>query len=169
MSRWLVVGAAGMLGQDLLTALGELPAEESVSSHEVTAVDRAELDITDPEACLKEVDGHDFVVNVAAWTAVDEAESHEAEAFAVNAVGAANLARACTAARAQMVQLSTDYVFAGDATSPYAEDAPLAPRSAPRPAYSVLGHDAWTRASLVGLRDWHEGLTEALPSVIPGS
>jgi dTDP-4-dehydrorhamnose reductase len=76
------------------------------------------------------VAGHDIVVNVAAWTAVDDAETHEAQAFAVNAVGAANLARACSAASARMLQVSTDYVFAGDATSPYAEDAPLAPRSA---------------------------------------
>jgi dTDP-4-dehydrorhamnose reductase len=96
----------------------------------VTAVDRDVLNIIDPDACLEAVAGHDFVVNVAAWTAVDDAETHEAQAFAVNAVGAANLARACSVARARMVQVSTDYVFAGDATSPYAEDAPLAPRSA---------------------------------------
>ena len=124
MSRWLVVGCDGMLGQDLVAALGESPG-----AHEVTAVDRDVLDIIDPEACLAAVAGHDIVVN-AAWTAVDDAETHEAQAFAVNAVGAANLARACSAAGARMVQVSTDYVFAGDATSPYAEDAPLAPRSA---------------------------------------
>jgi dTDP-4-dehydrorhamnose reductase len=123
MSRWLVVGSYGMLGHDLVAALG-------TGAHEVTAVDRDSVDITDPDACLVAVAGHDIVVNVAAWTAVDEAESHEAGAFAVNAVGAANLARACSAAGARMVQVSTDYVFAGDATSPYAEDAPLAPRSA---------------------------------------
>ena len=125
MSRWLVVGCYGMLGQDLVAALGESPG-----AHEVTAVDRDVLDIIDPDACLAAVAGHDIVVNVAAWTAVDDAETHEAQAFAVNAVGAANLARACSAASARMLQVSTDYVFAGDATSPYAEDAPLAPRSA---------------------------------------
>jgi dTDP-4-dehydrorhamnose reductase len=124
-SRWLVVGCDGMLGQDLVAALGVAPGEP-----EVTAVDRDVLDITDPVACLEFVAGHEIVVNVAAWTAVDEAESHEAAAFAVNAVGAANLARACSAGGARMVQISTDYVFSGDATSPYAEDAPLAPRSA---------------------------------------
>ncbi|HEY8654177.1 MAG TPA: dTDP-4-dehydrorhamnose reductase [Dermatophilaceae bacterium] len=125
MSRWLVVGCDGMLGQDLVAALGEPPG-----AHEVTAVDRDVLDITDPDACVAHVAGHDIVVNVAAWTAVDEAETHEAQAFSVNAVGPANLARACSAACARMVQVSTDYVFAGDATSPYAEHAPLAPRSA---------------------------------------
>jgi dTDP-4-dehydrorhamnose reductase len=114
-----------MLGQDLVAALGK-----AQGGHEVTAQDRDSLDVTDPDACVAAVAGYDIVVNVAAWTAVDDAESQEAGAFAVNAVGAANLARACSAAGARMVQLSTDYVFAGDATSPYAEDSPLAPRSA---------------------------------------
>ena len=125
MSRWLVVGSKGMLGQDLVAALGTAPG-----AHEVTEVDRDLVDITDPDACVGAVAGHDIVVNAAAWTAVDEAETHEGQAFSANAVGAANLARACWVADARMVQVSTDYVFAGDATSPYAEDAPLAPRSA---------------------------------------
>jgi dTDP-4-dehydrorhamnose reductase len=139
-SRWLVVGAAGMLGQDLIAELGGSSRDggafsdavfgDSPPVREVTAVDRDELDITDPDACLDAVANHDFVVNVAAWTAVDEAETHEDAAFAVNAVGAANLARGCSAAGVPMLQVSTDYVFAGDATSPYAEDAPIAPRSA---------------------------------------
>ena len=71
-----------------------------------------------------------MVVNCAAWTAVDDAETHEAAAFAVNATGAANLARACARHRAAMLQVSTDYVFAGDAERPYPEDGPPAPRSA---------------------------------------
>jgi dTDP-4-dehydrorhamnose reductase len=124
-SRWLVTGAGGMLGQDLVAALGAIPG-----AHELTAPNRDSLDVTDPDACLAAVNGHDVVVNAAAWTAVDKAESDEAGAFAVNAVGAANLARACSAAGARMVQVSTDYVFGGDATSPYAEDTPLAPQSA---------------------------------------
>ena len=135
MSRWLVVGASGMLGQDLVLqlgdgALGESGSGDSASPREVTAVDREGLDVVDPQACLAVVAGYDVVVNVAAWTRVDEAESREGDAFAVNAVGAANLARACSAARTRMVQLSTDYVFAGDASRPYAEDAPISPRSA---------------------------------------
>ena len=114
-----------MLGQDLVAEL-----HESRGAHEVTAVDRDVLDIIDPDKCLEAVMGHDVVVNVAAWTAVDDAETHEAQAFSVNAVGAANLARACSAAGARMVQVSTDYVFSGDASSPYSEEASLAPRSA---------------------------------------
>ena len=74
--------------------------------------------------------GHDVVVNCAAWTAVDLAESHEDEAFEVNAVAAGRLARAAYDAGALVVQVSTDYVFDGDGRSPYAEDAPLRPRSA---------------------------------------
>ena len=124
-----------MLGHDLLAELAPsasdgLEVGEPPSAREVTAVDRDEVDIRDPAACLAVVQGHDFVVNVAAWTAVDEAETHEPAAFAVNAVGAANLARACAASRVGMVQVSTDYVFAGDASAPYSEDAPPAPRSA---------------------------------------
>ncbi|HYN29763.1 MAG TPA: dTDP-4-dehydrorhamnose reductase [Dermatophilaceae bacterium] len=123
MARWFVSGALGMLGRDLCDLLEE-------RGHEVTRTDRDELDIRDAGACVEAVAGHDVVANVAAWTAVDDAETHEAEAFAINAVGAANLARAAEAAGAGLVQVSTDYVFAGDATSPYAADAPLAPRSA---------------------------------------
>ena len=118
---WLVVGAGGMLGTDLVAALG---------GRTLTALTRAELDIADARAVRAAVEGHDMVVNAAAWTAVDDAESREGEAFTVNATGAANLARACAASGAGLVQVSTDYVFAGDATVPYPEDATTAPRSA---------------------------------------
>jgi dTDP-4-dehydrorhamnose reductase len=110
-----------MLGHDVLTAL---------AGRDVSASTRSDLDITDPVAVLTAVEGHDVVVNCAAWTAVDDAESHEEAAYAVNATGAGNLAKACAATGSWLVHVSTDYVFAGDATSPYAEDAPLAPRSA---------------------------------------
>jgi len=70
------------------------------------------------------------VVNCAAWTAVDDAEEREAEAFALNAGGPQLLARAARQTGARMVQVSTDYVFDGAATQPYAESAALAPRSA---------------------------------------
>ena len=72
----------------------------------------------------------DVVINCAAWTAVDDAEAAEEQALAVNAGGAANLAAACAARGARLVQVSTDYVFAGDAGRPYAEDDVPAPRTA---------------------------------------
>ena len=121
--RWLVVGADGMLGRDLSTVLAS-------RGEVVQGVDRATIDITDPAACSGMADGCDVVVNCAAYTAVDAAEADEASAFSVNAVGAANVARATRNAGARLVHISTDYVFDGAATTPYAEDAPLAPRSA---------------------------------------
>jgi dTDP-4-dehydrorhamnose reductase len=114
-SRVLVTGGRGMLGQDLLPAL---------AAHDVTAPARAELDITDEAAVRAAVAGHDVVVNLAAYTAVDAAEEHEDEARAINATGAGVLARAAAEAGARIVHVSTDYVFDGSATSPYPEDAP---------------------------------------------
>lgn len=126
MTRWLVTGASGMLGLDLQVTL----ALAGVDAKDVTAPTIEKLDVTNPEAVRVAVQGHDVVVNCAAYTAVDDAETHEAQAFSVNAQGAANVANACREAGARLVHVSTDYVFAGDATEPYAEDAPLAPRSA---------------------------------------
>jgi len=121
MTRYLITGAGGMLGRDLQTALG---------GRSVTAASRLELDITDAAAARDAVRGHDVVINAAAYTKVDDAESHEEDALRVNALGAENLARAASEEGAVLVQLSTDYVFDGTATSSYAEDAPLAPVSA---------------------------------------
>lgn len=123
--RWLVVGANGMLGQDLVDALAS-------RGHATVAVDRDQIDIIDAAACLEMIvgQGYDVIVNCAAWTAVDDAETREGSAFDVNAVGPANLARAASEAGVRLVQISTDYVFAGDASSPYAEDAAVSPRSA---------------------------------------
>jgi dTDP-4-dehydrorhamnose reductase len=125
MTGWLVTGASGMLGHDLTALLTGRGAE-------VTALDRAALDITEPAAVLDAVQEirPDIVVNCAAWTAVDEAEAHEDLALAVNGGGAANLAAACAKTGARMVQPSTDYVFSGTATAPYPEDHPTGPRSA---------------------------------------
>ncbi len=100
------------------------------AGHQVTGVGRGDLDVTDAASARAAVEGYDVVVNCAAWTAVDDAETHEAEAFAVNATGAANLARAAAVAGARLVHVSTDYVFDGDGTEPYPEDAPVSPRSA---------------------------------------
>jgi len=119
--RWVVVGAKGMLGQDLVRRL----AAQDV---QVTALGRDDLDVTDEGAARTALVGADVVVNCAAYTAVDAAEADEAAAFAVNATGAAIVARAARGAR--LVQISTDYVFDGAAASPYAEDAAIAPRSA---------------------------------------
>ncbi|MGW2591425.1 dTDP-4-dehydrorhamnose reductase [Streptomyces sp. NPDC001515] len=122
---WLVTGAAGMLGQDLLAAL----AREGVTA---VAAGRDVLDIADPVRVADAFTVHRpaVVVNCAAWTAVDEAESREAEALRVNGTGPAVLAEACRAHGAVLLQVSTDYVFAGDATRPYGENDPTGPRTA---------------------------------------
>jgi dTDP-4-dehydrorhamnose reductase len=125
MTRWLVTGAGGMLGRDLVAALerrGEL----------VTGLDRPDLDVTDGAAVAAAVAAArpDVVVNCAAWTAVDDAEKHEERALAVNGGGPAHLAEACAAGGARLVQLSTDYVFPGTGQRPYREDDPPAPASA---------------------------------------
>lgn len=119
--KYLITGANGMLGQDL---------QQALAGRDVTALSRAELDVTDADAVRAAVAGHDVVVNAAAYTKVDDAETHEDEAYAINATGAANLARAAAEHGAVLVQISTDYVFDGSATTPYPEDAPLNPVSA---------------------------------------
>ena len=91
---------------------------------------RTSLDITDPDAVRAAVDGHDVVVNTAAWTDVDGAEQFEKEALDVNGRGAQNLALACAAEGARLVQLSTDYVFDGTADAPYSEDTEVGPINA---------------------------------------
>jgi len=117
----LVTGAAGMLGTDLVTTLLE-------RDHEVTGLARADLDITDAAAVEAAVHGQQVVVNASAWTAVDDAESHEGDAFAVNAVGASLLAQACARSGARLVHVSTDYAVGGTAAgSPIASAAPLLP------------------------------------------
>ncbi len=121
MTRFLVVGAGGMLGNDLAAAL---------TGRDATLTTRAQLDVTDADAVLAAAEGHDVLINAAAYTRVDDAESHETEAHSINALGAANLARAAAVHGARLVQLSTDYVFDGTATSPYSETEPRNPVSA---------------------------------------
>lgn len=121
MTRYLVTGAAGMLGHDLVHAL---------AGRDVTALTRAELDVSDAAAVADAVAGHDVVFNTAAYTDVDAAETHESLAFAVNATGVQNLAKAAASHRARLVTLSTDYVFDGMSTTPYAEGHPRDPINA---------------------------------------
>ncbi|WP_333769233.1 dTDP-4-dehydrorhamnose reductase [Streptomyces sp. IBSBF 2435] len=124
MTRWLVTGAGGMLGRDLIDVLGRAPDADP------TALTRADLDITDAAAADAAVAGHDIVVNAAAWTDVDGAEADEAAATRVNGDGVRRLAEACARHGLPLLQPSTDYVFPGDADRPYAEEAPTAPLNA---------------------------------------
>ena len=122
-ARWLVTGAGGQLGRDLVTRLRE-------AGIEVTAATRADLDITDPTAVREAVASHAVVVNTAAYTDVDGAERDEATATTINGHAVRWLAEACAVTGSRLIQLSTDYVFSGEGTSPYPEDAPTAPLNA---------------------------------------
>ncbi|MDQ1679189.1 MAG: dTDP-4-dehydrorhamnose reductase [Frankiaceae bacterium] len=123
MTGWVVLGAHGMLGADLVPML-------RAAGREVTGFGRADCDITSPASVRAAVADADIVVNCAAYTKVDEAESDEATALTINGVGPGVVAAACAVSGAQLVHVSTDYVFPGDATTPYDEDAPTGPRSA---------------------------------------
>lgn len=124
--RVLVTGANGQLGSELVDLYS------SRAGDEVLGLDLPDLDITSPDSV--DVAFSDFrpdvVINCAAWTAVDSAEENEESAMIVNAEGPAVLARACAAHGAWMVQISTDYVFSGEAIEPYAENAAPNPKSA---------------------------------------
>ncbi|MEV7242597.1 dTDP-4-dehydrorhamnose reductase [Streptomyces sp. NPDC093248] len=124
--RWLVTGAGGMLGQDTVRELRE-------RGEDVTGLGRTALDVTEPASVRRALDTHrpDVVVNCAAYTAVDDAETDEASALRVNGEGPRLLARACAAHGARLVHVSTDYVFSGEARdTPYPEDHAPAPRTA---------------------------------------
>src|SRR3954454_13930514 len=119
--RILVTGAAGMLGHDVVAAA-------TAGGHDAVARARADLDITDPGAVAAAVaDAQpDAIVNCAAWTDVDGAETDEATATAINGDGPRQLA----ATGVHVVHVSSDYVFDGRASEPYAEDATTAPQGA---------------------------------------
>jgi dTDP-4-dehydrorhamnose reductase len=120
--RVLVAGRTGQLAIELLE---RLPRD----GHTVVALEAPELDLTDPDSIRRAVEqaAPEAIVNAAAYTAVDKAESQRDLAFAVNALGAAMLAAAAAARGLPFVQVSTDYVFAGDGGAPYDEDAPTGP------------------------------------------
>ena len=110
MTRIAVVGAGGMLGADLMTVL---------RTHSPTGFTKADLDITDSKAVTVALQGFDIVINAAAYTRVDEAETQRDLAFAVNAKGPKHIAQACARYEQRMIHVSTDYVFDGKASSPY--------------------------------------------------
>ena len=104
--RLVITGAGGLVGR-LLTV------EARRRGHDVLALTSAQCDVTDPTAPEHHVSSGDVVINCAAFTKVDEAERNEAAATAVNTAGAENVAHACARAGAELIHISTDYVFSG--------------------------------------------------------
>lgn len=121
--KLVVTGGRGQLGRSLV---------RRASGREVRALSRAELDICDPSAIADALARHapDVVINAAAVTAVDAAELAPDRAFAVNAAGAGQVARACAARGIPLLHLSSDYVFDGGASTPIPEHAATAPLNA---------------------------------------
>jgi dTDP-4-dehydrorhamnose reductase len=120
-----VIGSNGQLGWELVRQGGNLGLK-------MLALDLAEIDITRPESiagCLAP-DAAQLVVNAAAYTAVDLAETEKERAFEVNRDGPANLAGFCAAAGIPLIHISTDYVFDGSKAGAYREDDPVSPTGA---------------------------------------
>ncbi|MDR0710908.1 MAG: dTDP-4-dehydrorhamnose reductase [Prevotellaceae bacterium] len=127
MQRILVTGASGQLGSEIKEA-----AQAYASSLEFVFTDVAELDITNAEAvqAFFGKTNPSFVVNCAAYTAVDKAEAEKDLAEKINHHAVANLAEASAAAGAYFIHISTDYVFDGEKNTPYREDDEANPQSA---------------------------------------
>jgi dTDP-4-dehydrorhamnose reductase len=121
----LVTGAAGMLGRDVMLAAGN-------AGHQVVGYGHAELDIADADAVSAKVDAErpGVVINCAAWTDVDGAETSEGDATRINGEGAGNVAAAAAAVEASVVYVGSDYVFDGSKGAPYVETDETAPLSA---------------------------------------
>ena len=120
--RILVTGSSGQLA-------GALPS--ALRKYAVVGLPRERLDIASPDAVHAALRDHapDLVINAAAWTDVDGAESDPDGAFRANALGPENLARATAARGVPLLHVSTDYVFGGVGSRPLDEEAPVAPRS----------------------------------------
>ena len=122
--RILVTGANGQLGWELSRRGGQ-------AGLDIVSLNSAALDITDQTSIRRTIERHNLnlVINAAAYTGVDQAESEPELAFAVNRDGPAYLASACTELGIPLVHISTDYVFDGEKEGPYKETDPVSPLS----------------------------------------
>lgn len=118
----LVTGAKGQLGRELV-------GQGLLQGYDIIGLDRLHLDIADKNSIQKAIADNppDLVINCAAGTDVDKAESEQEKAYSVNRDGPAFLALACAQIRIPLIHLSTDYVFEGRATTPYRETDPVHP------------------------------------------
>jgi dTDP-4-dehydrorhamnose reductase len=115
-----ILGKGGQLASELLRA-------NWPDGLEPRGLGEAELDIVDQVAVERDLEHAELVINAAAYTAVDKAESERERAFAVNRDGPGNLAHTCARNGAPLIHVSTDYVFDGNKTQPYVEEDPVAP------------------------------------------
>ena len=124
--RVLVIGHNGQLGSCVVDVL------QRNRSLAILGIDYPDIDISDPHSIDLVFGGFDpdYVINCAAYTAVDDAETDEERALAINGAGPREIADQCRKAGAWLIHISTDYVFDGTATMPYPEGAPPSPTSA---------------------------------------
>ena len=108
----MITGAGGQVGSFLA-------AEAARQGRDVLALTSSQWDISDPQRAGEIVQAGDVVINCAAYTAVDDAEREQDRAYAINSAGPEHIARACAQAGAQLVHISTDYVFDGSSSRPY--------------------------------------------------
>ena len=143
----LITGAHGQLGQ----SFADLSTNTDVSA-ELLMLGHTELDITQANSIALALEQHrpDIVINTAAYTAVDKAESEPEAAHLINGIAPGLLAAACAERGIGLVHISTDYVFDGLAEQPYSEDAPTSP-------VSIYG-----QSKLVG----EQAVMAALPSAL---
>jgi len=122
--RIAITGANGQLGQTLMQAV-------SLSSHTLLPLGRQDMDITDPGSVTATLDSLEpgIVINAAAYTAVDAAETHAEDAYGINEQGVKHLARWCKANEAHLIHISTDFVFGGDRNRPWRTDDIVSPMS----------------------------------------
>ncbi len=125
MIKLLVTGAKGQLGSDLKDLANNIP------DIKFTFIDLDELDIANSDKTNNYFTSNTFnyLINCAAYTAVDQAETDEENAFKVNALAVKNLITGIQASQTKLIHISTDYVFRGDHNSPYPEDFPTDPQS----------------------------------------
>ncbi len=122
--KLLVFGQSGQVARELAR---RLPADMTA-----TFLGRDRADLSDPAACAAAIAAQeaDAVINAAAWTAVDKAESEEAAALVINGDAPGAMARACVAKGMPFLHISTDYVFDGKGTAPFTPADPVAPQNA---------------------------------------
>ena len=156
----LVLGAVGQVGSEIGTALTSVSASSKVDCPTIINMNRDDCDVGDPSAIEAVIDEHqpDWVINAAAYTAVDQAESEPELAYQINA-RAPRYWLSLVAVGARLIHISTDYVFSGEGDEPFTEESSTQPLGV-YGAHKISGRggnkaDAFSTyyfADIVGLR-----------------
>ena len=150
---WLIFGGSGQLGLELSSILRQ-------KGHEFLSIGSSTVDITNKNQVLSFIDSvkPNYIVNSAAWTEVDLAEVNEQDAYAINALGAKNIAQACQLNGSILIHISTDYVFSGDSNDPWAETSICKPKTAygrTKLAAEVFINEIYPHKSYIFRTAWH--------------